>query len=182
VLPHDVVDDERYLHTSSDSWFTVFWKPNEKNPNPDQARAKIAQAIPGRKYPTERIKNNRPDQLPRATVRPSETKAMETWAISMPSLRPVLLLAAAALLVFFLSPAPTTLATTTLGFKLADGVMLAVDSKASVGSYVGSRTVRKVLPISSHVVGTMAGGAAGTVGSFVCVAVSVALPSRTDGS
>ena len=84
----------------------------------------------------------------------------------MPSLRPVLLLAAAALLVFFLSPAPTTLATTTLGFKLADGVMLAVDSKASVGSYVGSRTVRKVLPISSHVVGTMAGGAAGTVGVF----------------
>ena len=62
----------------------------------------------------------------------------------------------------------TVRATTTLGFKLADGVLLAVDSKASVGSYVGSRTVRKVLPISSHVVGTMAGGAAGvcTIGRY----------------
>lgn len=52
-------------------------------------------------------------------------------------------------------------ATTTLGFKLSDGVVIAVDSKASVGSYVGSRTVQKILPISSHIVGTMAGGAAG---------------------
>ena len=55
----------------------------------------------------------------------------------------------------------TVRATTTLGFKLSDGVVIAVDSKASVGSYVGSRTVQKILPISSHIVGTMAGGAAG---------------------
>jgi hypothetical protein len=58
-------------------------------------------------------------------------------------------------------PFTKVLATTTLGFKLSDGVVIAVDSKASVGSYVGSRTVQKILPISSHIVGTMAGGAAG---------------------
>jgi hypothetical protein len=50
--------------------------------------------------------------------------------------------------------------TTTLAFKFNDGVIVAVDSKASVGSYVGSRTVKKVFPISSHILATMAGGAA----------------------
>ena len=64
------------------------------------------------------------------------------------------------LYLFFLLVNQTT-GTTTLGFKLLDGVILAVDSKASVGSYIGSRTVQKILPISSHIVGTMAGGAAG---------------------
>ena len=50
--------------------------------------------------------------------------------------------------------------TTTLAFLFGDGVIVAVDSKASVGSYVGSRTVRKVFPISNWMVATMAGGAA----------------------
>ena len=50
--------------------------------------------------------------------------------------------------------------TTTLAFKYGDGVIIAVDSRASVGSYVGSRTVKKVFPLSGRVVATMAGGAA----------------------
>ena len=50
--------------------------------------------------------------------------------------------------------------TTTLAFVYGDGIIVAVDSKASVGSYVGSRTVKKVFPISSHMIATMAGGAA----------------------
>ena len=50
--------------------------------------------------------------------------------------------------------------TTTLAFLFGDGVIVAVDSKASVGSYVGSRTVKKVFPISNWMVATMAGGAA----------------------
>lgn len=50
--------------------------------------------------------------------------------------------------------------TTTLGFVLGDSILIAVDSKASVGSYVGSRTVKKVFPISKHILATMAGGAA----------------------
>lgn len=50
--------------------------------------------------------------------------------------------------------------TTTLAFVFGDSIIVAVDSMASVGSYVGSRTVRKVFPMSSHIVATMAGGAA----------------------
>ena len=50
--------------------------------------------------------------------------------------------------------------TTTLGFIYGDSVIIAVDSMASVGSYVGSRTVRKVFKLSDHIVATMAGGAA----------------------
>jgi len=41
------------------------------------------------------------------------------------------------------------------------GILLAVDSRASQGSYVASSTVNKVLPISDHHLATMAGGAAG---------------------
>jgi 20S proteasome subunit beta 5 len=44
--------------------------------------------------------------------------------------------------------------------RYKDSIVVAVDSRASVGSYVGSRTVKKVFPIGSHVVATMAGGAA----------------------
>ena len=47
--------------------------------------------------------------------------------------------------------------TTTLAFVYRDSVVIAVDSMASLGDYVGCRTVRKVLPISQHVVATMAG-------------------------
>jgi Proteasome subunit len=50
--------------------------------------------------------------------------------------------------------------TTTLAFKFGDGVIIAVDSKASVGSYVGSHTVKKIFTLSKHMVATMAGGAA----------------------
>ncbi len=50
--------------------------------------------------------------------------------------------------------------TTTLGFKYKDSIILCVDSKASMGNYVGSRTVKKVIPVDKHIVATMAGGAA----------------------
>lgn len=50
--------------------------------------------------------------------------------------------------------------TTTLGFKFRDGVLIAVDSRASMGSYIGSNTVQKVIRISKYLLGTMAGGAA----------------------
>ena len=50
--------------------------------------------------------------------------------------------------------------TTTLAFKYGDGVVVAVDSRASVGSYVGSRTVKKAFPVGGRMVATMAGGAA----------------------
>lgn len=50
--------------------------------------------------------------------------------------------------------------TTTLGFIFDHGVLLAVDSRASMGSYIGSGTVKKVIKISKYLLGTMAGGAA----------------------
>ena len=50
--------------------------------------------------------------------------------------------------------------TTTLGFVFKEGVLLAVDSRASMGSYIGSGSVQKVIRISKYLLGTMAGGAA----------------------
>ena len=50
--------------------------------------------------------------------------------------------------------------TTTLAFKFKHGVIVAVDSRASMGSYIGSGTVRKVIEINPYLLGTMAGGAA----------------------
>jgi len=50
--------------------------------------------------------------------------------------------------------------TTTLGFIFNGGVLLAVDSRASMGSYIGSNSVKKVIEISKFLLGTMAGGAA----------------------
>jgi len=50
--------------------------------------------------------------------------------------------------------------TTTVAFKNKNSVIVCIDSKASIGKYIGSRTVKKVFPISSHIVATMAGGAA----------------------
>jgi 20S proteasome subunit beta 5 len=50
--------------------------------------------------------------------------------------------------------------TTTLGFVFKGGVILAVDSRASMGSYINSETVRKVIEINEWLLGTMAGGAA----------------------
>lgn len=50
--------------------------------------------------------------------------------------------------------------TTTMAFVYKGGVLVAVDSRASMGSYIGSGTVKKVIPISKYLLGTMAGGAA----------------------
>ena len=50
--------------------------------------------------------------------------------------------------------------TTTLAFIYQGGIIAAVDSRASLGKLVGSRTTDKVLPVTGHVLGTMAGGAA----------------------
>ncbi|NXY39371.1 PSB5 protein, partial [Pomatorhinus ruficollis] len=50
--------------------------------------------------------------------------------------------------------------TTTLAFKTPLGVTVAVDSRATAGSYIASQSVLKVLPINSRILGTMAGGAA----------------------
>ncbi|CAM9883942.1 unnamed protein product [Ectocarpus sp. 8 AP-2014] len=60
--------------------------------------------------------------------------------------------------------------TTTVALVCDGGVIAAVDSRASMGSFVGSRTTQKarlgeggataVIPVSQHILGTMAGGAA----------------------
>jgi 20S proteasome subunit beta 5 len=50
--------------------------------------------------------------------------------------------------------------TTTVAFTFREGIVVAVDSRASLGTFVGSKTTHKVLPIHSHLIGTMAGGAA----------------------
>merc|ERR1719476_721270 len=50
--------------------------------------------------------------------------------------------------------------TTTLGFRFQGGIIIAVDSRASMGSYIGSQTVKKVIEINDRLLGTMAGGAA----------------------
>nr|ANM86169.1 proteasome subunit beta type-5-B [Stygiella incarcerata] len=50
--------------------------------------------------------------------------------------------------------------TTTLGFVFQGGVLIAVDSRASSGQYVSSKTVKKIIEINPYLLGTMAGGAA----------------------
>jgi len=50
--------------------------------------------------------------------------------------------------------------TTTLAFKFNDGIIVSVDSRSTMGSYIASGTVRKVIEINPFLVGTMAGGAA----------------------
>lgn len=50
--------------------------------------------------------------------------------------------------------------TTTLAFKYAGGVIVAVDSRATGGAYIASQTVKKVIEINPYLLGTMAGGAA----------------------
>ncbi|ROT83582.1 hypothetical protein C7M84_023237 [Penaeus vannamei] len=50
--------------------------------------------------------------------------------------------------------------TTTLGFKFNGGVVMAVDSRATSGQYIGSNNVKKVIEINPYLLGTMAGGAA----------------------
>jgi len=53
--------------------------------------------------------------------------------------------------------------TTTLGFLYNNGVVLAVDSRATGGSYIGSGTMKKIVEINDFLLGTMAGGAADCV-------------------
>lgn len=50
--------------------------------------------------------------------------------------------------------------TTTLGFIFQGGIIIAVDSRASQGSYISSQSVKKVIEINPFLLGTMAGGAA----------------------
>jgi len=53
--------------------------------------------------------------------------------------------------------------TTTLGFKFQGGVILAVDSRATGGMFIGSQNVKKIIEINEYLLGTMAGGAADCV-------------------
>jgi len=50
--------------------------------------------------------------------------------------------------------------TTTLAFKYKGGVVVAVDSRATGGMYIGSGSVKKIIEINKYLLGTMAGGAA----------------------
>jgi 20S proteasome subunit beta 5 len=50
--------------------------------------------------------------------------------------------------------------TTTLGFVYQGGVLIAVDCRATMGPFISSNQVRKVIEINSYLLGTMAGGAA----------------------
>ncbi|CAO3583059.1 unnamed protein product [Absidia cylindrospora] len=50
--------------------------------------------------------------------------------------------------------------TTTLAFQFQGGVVVAVDSRATMGNYIASQTVKKVIEINPYLLGTLAGGAA----------------------
>jgi len=50
--------------------------------------------------------------------------------------------------------------TTTLAFKYQGGVIVSVDSRATMGPYISSQTVKKIIEINPFLLGTMAGGAA----------------------
>ncbi len=50
--------------------------------------------------------------------------------------------------------------TTTLGFKFQGGIIIAVDSRSSMGELNSSESVKKVIEINDYMLGTMAGGAA----------------------
>ena len=50
--------------------------------------------------------------------------------------------------------------TTTLAFEFQEGVIVAVDARATQGPFISSNQVRKVIQINDFLLGTMAGGAA----------------------
>lgn len=50
--------------------------------------------------------------------------------------------------------------TTTLGFMYKGGVVLAVDSRATGGQFIGSQTIKKIVEINDFLLATLAGGAA----------------------
>jgi len=60
------------------------------------------------------------------------------------------------------APAPIEVkhGTTTLGFRFQGGIIIAVDSRSTMGSYISSQSVKKVIEINPYLLGTMAGGAA----------------------
>lgn len=49
---------------------------------------------------------------------------------------------------------------TSVPSQFQHGVIVAVDSRATAGSYIASQTVKKVIEINPYLLGTMAGGAA----------------------
>ncbi|XP_052742454.1 proteasome subunit beta type-5 [Bicyclus anynana] len=53
--------------------------------------------------------------------------------------------------------------TTTLGFRYKGGVLLAVDSRATGGQFIGSQSMKKIVEINEYLLGTLAGGAADCV-------------------
>ncbi|KZC14130.1 PREDICTED: proteasome subunit beta type-5 [Dufourea novaeangliae] len=53
--------------------------------------------------------------------------------------------------------------TTTLGFQYKGGIILAVDSRATGGQFIGSSTMKKIVEINNYLLGTLAGGAADCV-------------------
>jgi len=50
--------------------------------------------------------------------------------------------------------------TTTLSFVYKGGVIVCVDSRSTMGNYIASQSVKKVIEINPYLLGTMAGGAA----------------------
>ncbi|OAG29540.1 2S proteasome subunit beta 5 [Nematocida displodere] len=50
--------------------------------------------------------------------------------------------------------------TTTAAFIVKEGMVVAVDSRATSGPYIASQTVKKVIEVNKYLIGTMAGGAA----------------------
>lgn len=50
--------------------------------------------------------------------------------------------------------------TTTLAFKFQGGIIVSVDSRSTMGAYIASQTVKKIIEINPFLLGTMAGGAA----------------------
>jgi len=53
--------------------------------------------------------------------------------------------------------------TTTLGFQYQGGIVLAVDSRATGGQFIGSQSMKKIVEINDFLLGTLAGGAADCV-------------------
>lgn len=49
--------------------------------------------------------------------------------------------------------------TTTAAFIFKEGIVIAVDSRATAGTYIASQTVKKVIEINQYLLSTMAGGA-----------------------
>ena len=48
--------------------------------------------------------------------------------------------------------------TTTLAFKFNEGIIVSVDSRSTMGAYIASQTVKKIIEINPFLLGTMAGG------------------------